>query len=143
MHTMQQQSAIEMKVHTYIAVLLSLSILYTEQLQPLIDYPMRIPGKILEGVAATSCPSDQDIADVEAEFRQNITSAILMSPEATYDCGETSGWRRAGHLDMTNASESCPSGLTLRTYSRLRTCGPGTVRAGACWSMFYPVTSLY
>ena len=45
----------------------------------------------------------------------------------TINCGGTTGWRRVGYLDMTDPSQSCPSGLALKTYSPgLRSCGRAT-----------------
>ncbi len=97
---------------------------------PLVHDPVRIPAKILGGNGA--CPSDQDTIDATRELRQNV-SAIL---SGTTTCGGT-GWRRVGYLDMTDPSQSCPSGLTLKNYSPvIRSCGRAANTAG-CWSTFY------
>ena len=55
----------------------------------------------------------------------------------TAGCGGA-GWRRVGYLDMTDPDQSCPPGLSLKTYSSgVRPCGRASVNAGACWSTFY------
>ena len=54
-----------------------------------------------------TCLSQQDRIN---EIHQEISSLIT-----AFDCGGTPGWRRVGYLDMTDSSQSCPTGLALRT----------------------------
>ena len=104
--------------------------LYTEgQPQPLVGEPVRVPGKVLSGSATDTCPSEQDMLNIQNEFSLNVSTLI-------FNCGGP-GWRRVGYLDMTDPSQSCPSGLALKTYSPgLRSCGRAT-STGGCWSTFY------
>ena len=46
-------------------------------------------------------------------------------------CGGVTGeWRRVAHLDMTNSSHQCPSGLRMHNDSNKRTCVRNSDRAG-------------
>ena len=70
------------------------------------------------------------------------TTELPTTEEPVAECGGT-GWRRVGYLDMTDPSQSCPSGLALKYYHpTLRTCGR-SVNAqynndtAGCWSTFY------
>ena len=122
------------------AYFLALIFLYALPLEGQPD-PVHVPGKVLRGSAAGACPSDQDTTDAKDELRHNI-SAILAdrtrenSTNLNTSCGGP-GWRRVGYLDMTDPSQSCPSGLALKNYSQgLRSCGRATSNTG-CWSTFY------
>ena len=45
--------------------------------------------------------------------------------DMTRSCGGVAGgWMRVAHLNMTNTSHQCPSGLRQRTDSGVRTCAP-------------------
>lgn len=124
-----------MKAYVFMAMLL-LHTLYAEvQPQPLVENPVRVPAKVLREGAADTCPSDQDTIDAKNELRQNI-SAILEDVTRNTICGRTSGWRRVGYLDMTDPSQSCPSGLPLKEFSGLRSCGQATPsNTGGCSSI--------
>ena len=90
--------------------------------------PVSLPAIVS---AAGTCPPDQDVTN---KFLQDI-SAIL--PGVNTICGGTIGWRRVGYLDMTDPSQSCPSGLALKNYSTiLRSCGRATGTSG-CSSTLY------
>ena len=124
----------KMKAYSYV-VLCLLHILYAEG-QPMVEDPVRVPGKVLRGSAAGTCPSDQNLMDAKNELRQNISAILTDIRSSNTSCGGTPGWRRVGYLDMTDPSQSCPSGLALKAYSGLRLCGRATNSAG-CWSTFY------
>ena len=114
-------------------VMFLLHALYTEgQPQPLVGEPVRVPAKV---TATGACPSEQDRIDIHNELNQNIST--LLKAVAMNRCGG-SAWRRVGYLDMTDPSQSCPSGLALKTYSPgLRSCGRATNNTAGCWSTFY------
>ena len=79
-----------------------------------------------------TCPSYEKMVNDTNKFQQDIL-AILNS------CGGPA-WRRVGYLDMTDPSQSCPSGLALKTYPQeLRVCGrvSDVNVCGGCWSTFY------
>ena len=80
-------------------------VLLSAEAQTLPRDPVRLPainpGRI--------CPANQDA------IRQSISAALL--DRAIFSCGGTPGWRRIGNLDMTDPSQSCPTGLALKTYS--------------------------
>lgn len=99
--------------------------------QDVADDPVRLPAKKLMGNDPnTNCPAIQDTIDAKDELRQNI-SVILDD----FFCGDsTSGWRRVGYLDMTDSSQSCPSGLGLYS-SENRVCGQAI--GSGCMSTSY------
>ena len=108
-------------------VLLMLHAMQSEG-QPSVGDPVQVPGYVRR--TAGSCPSHQDRMEIANEFRRNISTIL--------NCGGTPGWRRVGFLDMTDPSQSCPSGLALKTYSPgLRSCGRATNDSAGCWSTFY------
>ena len=57
--------------------------------------------------------------------------------DMTRSCGGvTGGWMRVAYLDMTNSSHQCPSGLTQRTDSGVRSCVASSSSA-TCSSVLY------
>ena len=71
---------------------------------------------------------------------------ILAGTSGTYStycnmdtpCGSSGvGWRRLAYLDMTNSTQSCPSGFRLYQSGGVRACGrPGS--SGSCVSVQFP-----
>lgn len=59
---------------------------------------------------------------------------------ATGYCGDTPGWTRIVHLDMTNTSQLCPSGWFEETTNGLRLCGRNTTLA--CSSAIFSTDGL-
>uniref|UniRef100_A0A1X7U747 Fibrinogen C-terminal domain-containing protein n=1 Tax=Amphimedon queenslandica TaxID=400682 RepID=A0A1X7U747_AMPQE len=56
-------------------------------------------------------------------------------------CGSGGGWTRLGYLDMTDATENCPSGFKLYQSGGVRACGrPATsdINEGSCVSVQFP-----
>ena len=59
----------------------------------------------------------------------------------TTNCGNiTGGWMRAGYLDMTEPSSTCPEGLTYTAPSSKRMCR--TAVAFGCTSVTYPTHTI-
>ena len=97
--------------------------------------PLRLPARVQEDNGG-ACPSDQDRSTVHDEILRNIS--------VIFNCGGTQGWRRVGYLDMTDPSQSCPSGLALKYYSPgMRMCGRATNDTAGCWSTFYSTGGYY
>ena len=105
-------------------------------MEGLCEQPLaHVPGKVLSKSGVDSCPTDQDISNAKAELRQNISN--ILADNGSHICGGSgAGWRRVGHLDMTDPSQSCPDGLTFATYLGVRVCARGTNTLG-CKSTFY------
>lgn len=102
------------------------------------DDPIRYPTTILKG---NGCPPDQDVISARNEIRQNISAILTDFAELNF-CGGTPGWRRVGFLDMTDPSQSCPSGLAFKNYLDVRSCGRVS-DDGDCWSTFYNTGGSY
>ena len=52
-------------------------------------------------------------------------------------CNSTGGWTRLAYLDMTNATQNCPSGFGLYQSGGVRACGKQTQQSG-CVSVQFP-----
>ena len=54
-------------------------------------------------------------------------------------CGSVGGWTRIGYLDMSDATQNCPSGLRYFSSGSVRACGSNTFHRGGCSvSVRYP-----
>ena len=70
---------------------------------------------------------------------------ILAGPTGTYStycnmgtlCGSGVGWTRLAYLDMTDATQNCPSGFRLYQSGGVRACGRQNSGAG-CVSVTFP-----
>lgn len=56
-----------------------------------------------------------------------------------WTCGGTPGWRRVGFFNMSNASESCPSGWQAKEYSGKRLCSRTSLSIKTCDSTNFSV----
>ena len=50
-------------------------------------------------------------------------------------CDSGGGWIRLAYLDMTDATENCPSGFRLYQSEGVRACGRATSSVGSCVSV--------
>ena len=50
-------------------------------------------------------------------------------------CGSGGGWTRLAYLDMSDATQSCPSGFALYQAGGKRYCGRPTTNSGSCVSV--------
>ena len=53
-------------------------------------------------------------------------------------CGSEEGWTRLAYLDMSDATQNCPSGLQYFSSSGLRTCGKKNTEGVSCDSVQFP-----
>ena len=53
-------------------------------------------------------------------------------------CGSGGRWTRLAYLDMSDATENCPSGFKLYHPGRVRACGRATSSVGSCVSVLFP-----
>ena len=87
-------------------------------------------------------PSCQYIAETHPStpsgyywVRSSYGSAVnVYCDMARHCCGSTGGWMRVAYLDMTDTSQQCPEGFTLRSEPK-RTC---ELIATSCDSILYP-----
>ena len=64
------------------------------------------------------------------------TTTIYCNMEELY-CGSI-GWTRLAYLNMTDATENCPSGFRLYQSGGVRACGRATSSVGSCTSVQFP-----
>ena len=53
-------------------------------------------------------------------------------------CGSGGGWTRLAYLDMTDATQNCPTGFKLYQSGGVRACGRATSSIGSCVSVQFP-----
>ena len=53
-------------------------------------------------------------------------------------CGSRGGWTRLAYLDMSDATQSCPSGFRLYQSGGVRACGRPVSNSGSCVSVQFP-----
>ena len=53
-------------------------------------------------------------------------------------CGSGGGWTRLAYLNMTDATQSCPSGFRLYQSGGVRACGRPASNSGSCVSVQFP-----
>ena len=53
-------------------------------------------------------------------------------------CGSGGGWTRLAYLDMSDSTETCPSGFRLYQSGGVRACGRPTSSVGSCTSVQFP-----
>ena len=53
-------------------------------------------------------------------------------------CGSGGGWTRLAYLDMSNATQNCPSGFRLYQSGGVRACGRPATNSGSCVSVQFP-----
>ena len=92
--------------------------------------------KVLERGDDWQCPSMEERERARNEIYQTVDSAIA----SIIDSG-TPGWRRIAFINMTDTSYSCPTGLSLTSYSK-RTCGRSHTVSGGCSSTTFSVGGL-
>ena len=57
-------------------------------------------------------------------------------------CGSGGGWTRLAYLDMTDATQNCPSGFRLYQTGGVRACGRATSGSASCTSVTFPSNSI-
>ena len=57
-------------------------------------------------------------------------------------CGSGGGWTRLAYLDMSDATQSCPSGFELYQAGGKRYCGRPTANSGSCVSVKFPTNGI-
>ena len=53
-------------------------------------------------------------------------------------CGSGGGWTRLAYLDMSDATQNCPSGFRLYQSGGVRACGRPVANSGSCVSVQFP-----
>ena len=102
--------------------------------------------RALKGNVVGQCPSVEERERARNEIHQIVTSVIATTASTTNDtaysiCNGTPGWRRVAFINMTDTSYSCPTGLSLTSYSK-RTCGRFHTHQHGCSSTTFSVGGL-
>ena len=111
--------------------------------------PQGVPGLAgppgPQGPQGDTVLSQEEFDKVLRALRENITAELECNcKEPSVKCGISSTkWRRVAHIDMTDPTARCPSGLreVSNTTTKQRACGR-SVRSG-CSSVIFPVGVSY
>ena len=85
----------------------------------------------------------------EIKERQPLSPSgvyLLANNNATYTaycnmdelCGSGEGWTRLAYLDMSDATQNCPSGFRLYQSGGVRACGRTNISGASCVSVQFP-----
>ena len=97
---------------------------------------------LLPSVPASSCSQISLYPSGYYWVRSSNGSAVSVFCDMTLSCGGvTGGWTRVAELDMTNSSHQCPSGLSERNDSSIRTCVRNVTAAGCSAVEYTPLAS--
>ena len=98
------------------------------QAQPAIT-AVSYPARVLEN---QTCPSEDQRQVIDSQIDSELRTIISqLNP-----CGDP-GWTRVAFLNMTNASQNCPSGWLLDRDAALRTCRKTFPNRRGCSSVVY------
>uniref|UniRef100_A0A1X7UD56 Fibrinogen C-terminal domain-containing protein n=1 Tax=Amphimedon queenslandica TaxID=400682 RepID=A0A1X7UD56_AMPQE len=81
--------------------------------------------------------------DVKAVLPNSPSGWYNLNNQNTYCnmeelCGSGGGWTRLAYLDMTDATQNCPSGFRLYQSGGVRACGRTNSSGGSCVSVQFP-----
>ena len=97
--------------------------------------------------SATSCKEIHDLDPTAPSGHYWIRNATgdatqVFCEMSTNNCGNiTGGWMRAAYINMTDAANSCPVGLTYYTQNSTRICS-SSISSGGCTSVNFPTFSV-
>ena len=78
--------------------------------------------KVLPTSVGGQCPSVEERERVRNEIHQLVNKTVYdITASYSHTCNGTPGWKRIAFINMTDTSYSCPTGLSLTSYSK-RTC---------------------
>ena len=89
------------------------------------------PAPSCQYIAETNSSAPSGYYWVESS---NGSAVNVYCDMARHCCGSTGGWMRVAYLDMTDTSQQCPEGFTLRSETN-RAC---VLIATSCTSIVYP-----
>ena len=95
--------------------------------------PIQLPRSCLE-VQQNMPGSSSGIFSID--IGDNTTIDVYCNMETL--CGSEGGWTRLAFLNMTDATENCPSTLRLYEVDGVRACGRTSSGVGSCSSVQYP-----
>ena len=101
----------------------------------------------LHSKKSTSLPTScEEIKDRQPLSPSGVYVLANTTAAATYTvycnmgdlCGSGGGWTRLAYLDMSDATQNCPSGFRLYQSGGVRACGRPATSGGSCVSVQFP-----
>ena len=84
------------------------------------------------------CPSDEQLQNTLNLIKMDVLERLQSMTPPPPECGDPSIWRRVVHIDMSDETQNCPTGLTFNTYDTIRTCG--RLEDAACSPVTFSMT---
>ena len=98
--------------------------------------------KVLPTSVGGQCPSVEERERARNEIHQLVNETVYdIAASNSHTCNGTPGWKRIAFINMTDTSYSCPTGLSLTSYSK-RTCGRSHLGTYGCSSTTFDVGGL-
>ena len=105
--------------------------------------PVSIPGEV--GICTMREMRNAVIQNISASFRMIIQNNLTTSPNnivISDNCG-TGEWHRVAYLNMSNASQQCPSSWREFNSNGVRGCRRPESSSGSCSATLYPTSRQY
>ena len=93
--------------------------------------------------SSTSCKQIKSLLPTSPSSYYILASANGLATYTAYCnmdelCGSGGGWTRLAYLDMSDATQNCPSGFRLYQSGGVRACGRPVTNSGSCVSVQFP-----
>ena len=98
-------------------------------------------SSIFNSIRPVSCKDIKAVQPNSATGYYHVNSRTIYCNMDTL-CNSTEGWTRLGYLDMTDATQSCPSGFRLYQSGSVRACGRMGTSASCSPSISLPTNGI-
>uniref|UniRef100_A0A1X7UVS6 Fibrinogen C-terminal domain-containing protein n=1 Tax=Amphimedon queenslandica TaxID=400682 RepID=A0A1X7UVS6_AMPQE len=109
-------------------------LLIAQELLVLHNDPTALPTSCKE--LKSQCPSSSSGYYILASTNGSTTYTAYCNMGLL--CGSGGGWTRLAYLDMSDATQNCPSGFRLYQSGGVRACGRNSSSGGSCVSVQFP-----
>ena len=94
-------------------------------------------SSIFNSIQPVSCKDIKAVLPNSPSGYYHVNSRTIYCNMDTL-CNATGGWTRIGYLDMTDATQSCPSEFRYYSTGGVRACGRTVSSTGSCNSILLP-----
>ena len=98
---------------------------------------MQHVNSLLNSVTPVSCKAIKEVLPNSPTGYYHVNGRNIYCNMGSL-CGSGGGWTRLAYLDMTDATQNCPSGFRLYQSGGVRACGRASSSAGSCTSVQFP-----
>ena len=94
-------------------------------------------SSLFNSITPVSCKKIKTIQPSSPSGYYHVNSRNIYCNMDTL-CGSGGGWTRLAYLDMSDATQSCPSGFKQHQSGGVRACGRPVTKSGGCQSVTFP-----